>query len=57
MFGSALGSAVMGMTFVVDVQYGDFLIRAMDKMISQISMMRYMSEDGVEVPLVMQMPV
>lgn len=56
-FGAALGSAVMGMKPIADVQYGDFLFCAMDQIISQISMMRYFSGGKVRVPIVMRAPV
>ncbi len=57
LFGSALGSAIMGMRPIADVQYGDFLFCAMDQIVNQISMMRYMSGGKVKVPLVMRAPV
>jgi pyruvate/2-oxoglutarate/acetoin dehydrogenase E1 component len=56
-FGSALGSAIMGMRPIADVQYGDFLFCAMDQIVNQISMMRYMSGGRIKVPLVMRAPV
>ncbi len=57
LFGAALGAATMGMKPIADVQYGDFLFCAMDQIVSQISMMRYMSGGRVNVPLVMRAPV
>lgn len=57
LFGSALGAAVMGMKPIADVQYGDFLFCAMDQIVSQISMMRYMSGGKIKVPIVMRAPV
>jgi len=56
-FGAALGSAVMGMKPIADVQYGDFLFCAMDQIVNQISMMRYMSGGKIKVPIVMRAPV
>lgn len=56
-FGAALGAAVTGLKPIADVQYGDFLFCAMDQIVSQISMMRYMSGGEIEVPLVMRAPV
>lgn len=56
-FGAALGSAVMGMKPIADVEYGDFLFCAMDQIVSQISMMRYMSGGKIKVPIVMRAPV
>ena len=56
-FGVAVGAAMMGMRPVVDVQYGDFLMCAMDQITSNASMMRYMSGGTVQVPMVMRAPV
>ncbi len=56
-FGVAVGAAMMGMRPVVDVQYGDFLMCAMDQITSNASMMRYMSGGTVKVPMVMRAPV
>ena len=56
-FGAALGSAVMGLRPIADVQYGDFLFCAMDQVVNQISMMRYMSGGRIKVPIVMRAPV
>lgn len=56
-FGVAVGAAMMGMRPVVDVQYGDFLMCAMDQITSNASMMRYMSGGSVKVPMVMRAPV
>ena len=57
LFGAALGAATMGMIPIADVQYGDFLFCAMDQIVSQISMMRYMSGGKVNTPIVMRAPV
>lgn len=56
-FGGALGAAMMGMIPIADVQYGDFLFCAMDQVVNQISMMRYMSGGQIKVPIVMRAPV
>lgn len=56
-FGGALGSAIQGLRPIADVQYGDFLFCAMDQVVNQISMMRYMSGGKIKVPLVMRAPV
>lgn len=56
-FGAALGAAVMGMRPIADVQYGDFLFCAMDQVVNQISMLRYLSGGTIKVPLVMRAPV
>ncbi len=56
-FGMACGSAVMGMRPIADVQYGDFLLCAMDQIVDQIAKMRYMSGGKVSVPIVMRAPI
>ena len=56
-FGVAAGAAMMGMRPIVDVQYGDFLFCAMDQIVNNIAMMRYMSGGTVKLPLVMRAPV
>ena len=56
-FGVALGTAIMGLRPVVDVQYGDFIYCAMDQVVNQIAKMRYMSGGKIAVPLVMRAPV
>jgi len=56
-FGVALGTAIMGLRPVVDVQYGDFIYCAMDQVVNQIAKMRYMSGGKITVPLVMRAPV
>jgi len=54
--GVALGAAIMGLRPVADVQYGDFLLCAMDQMVNQVAKMRYMSGGKLTVPLVMRAP-
>jgi pyruvate dehydrogenase E1 component beta subunit len=56
-FGVACGAAMMGMRPIVDVQYGDFLLLAMDQIVNNIAKLRYMSGGQVKVPLVMRAPV
>ena len=56
-FGVAVGAAMLGMRPIADVQYGDFLLCAMDQIHSNASMMRYMSGGTVSVPMVMRAPV
>ncbi len=56
-FGMACGAATMGMRPIADVQYGDFLLCAMDQVVNQIAKMRYMSGGKLTVPLVMRAPV
>jgi len=56
-FGAALGASIQGMIPIADVQYGDFLFCAMDQIVNQIPLMRYMSGGKIAVPIVMRAPV
>jgi TPP-dependent pyruvate/acetoin dehydrogenase alpha subunit len=56
-FGAACGAALMGMRPIADVQYGDFLLCAMDQIVDQIAKLRYMSGGKLKVPVVMRAPV
>jgi len=56
-FGMACGSGAMGMRPIADVQYGDFLLCAMDQVVNQIAKMRYMSGGKVKMPVTMRAPV
>ncbi len=56
-FGAACGAAIMGMRPIADVQYGDFLLCAMDQIVDQIAKLRYMSGGKLTVPVVMRAPV
>lgn len=56
-FGMACGAALMGVRPVVDVQYGDFLLLALDQVVNNIAKLRYMSGGRTTVPVVMRAPV
>jgi pyruvate dehydrogenase E1 component beta subunit len=56
-FGAACGAAIMGMRPIADVEYGDFLLCAMDQVVNQIAKLRYMSGGKLKVPVVMRAPV
>ena len=56
-FGVALGAAMMGLRPVADVQYGDFILCAMDQVVNQVAKMRYMSGGRLTVPMTMRVPV
>lgn len=56
-FGVALGSCLVGLRPIVDVQYGDFLFCAMDQIANQIAKLRYMSGGKLKIPIVMRAPV
>ena len=55
--GAAVGSAVMGMRPIADVQYADFLFECMDELANQAAKLRYMSGGKLSVPMVMRAPV
>ncbi len=54
--GLCVGSAMMGMRPVADLQYGDFLFCMMDQLVNQAAKMCYMSGGKVKVPMVMRAP-
>jgi pyruvate/2-oxoglutarate/acetoin dehydrogenase E1 component len=56
-FGVACGAAMMGMRPIADVQYGDFLLLAVDQIVNNIAKLRYMSGGQIKMPLVMRAPV
>ncbi|HOK79792.1 MAG TPA: alpha-ketoacid dehydrogenase subunit beta [bacterium] len=56
-FGVALGSSLVGLRPIVDVQYGDFLFCAMDQIANQIAKLRYMSGGKIKTPIVIRAPV
>jgi acetoin:2,6-dichlorophenolindophenol oxidoreductase subunit beta len=55
--GVAAGAAVAGLRPVADVQYGDFLLLAMDQLANNAAKLRYMSGGKLSVPMVMRAPV
>lgn len=54
--GVCVGSSIMGMRPVADLQYGDFLFCMMDQIVNQAAKMCYMSGGKVHVPMVMRAP-
>jgi acetoin:2,6-dichlorophenolindophenol oxidoreductase subunit beta len=54
--GVCVGSAMMGMRPVADLQYGDFLFCMMDQLCNQAAKMCYMSGGKCHVPMVMRAP-
>lgn len=52
--GAALGAALTGLRPVAELQYLDFVMRAMDAVVNQVAKVRYMSGGQVEVPLVIR---
>lgn len=55
--GMACGAASVGLRPIADVQYGDFLLCAMDQIVNQIAKLRYMSGGKLTVPVVIRAPV
>lgn len=56
-FGIALGSAIMGLRPIADVQYGDFIFCAMDQVANETAKLRYMSGGKLKVPITIRIPV
>jgi pyruvate dehydrogenase E1 component beta subunit len=52
--GAGLGAALTGMRPVVEIQYADFILCAMDQVINQIAKFRYASGGRASVPLVIR---
>jgi pyruvate dehydrogenase E1 component beta subunit len=52
--GAALGAALSGLRPVAELQYLDFVMRAMDAVVNQVAKVRYMSGGQVQVPLVIR---
>jgi len=51
---TALGAALTGMRPVAELQYLDFVMRAMDSVVNQVAKARYMSGGQAKVPLVIR---
>jgi 2-oxoisovalerate dehydrogenase E1 component beta subunit len=54
--GIALGAAVGGLTPVAEIQFADFIHPAMNQIISEISKIRYRSNNDWHAPLVIRAP-
>jgi len=54
--GCCVGSAMMGMKPVGEVQYSDFLFTCMDEIVNEAAKMRYMSNGQYKVPMVFRAP-
>lgn len=52
--GAGVGAAVTGTKMIVEMQYVDFILCAMDQTINQAAKIRYMSGGKAEVPLVIR---
>jgi pyruvate dehydrogenase E1 component beta subunit len=56
MVGAAVGVAIGGMRAVVEMQFGDFLSCAIDQVVHQAAMLRYLSGGQVKIPMVIRLP-
>jgi len=55
--GAAIGAAMTGTRPVAEMQYGDFVLCAMDQVVNQAAKMHYMSNGQIRVPMVLRLPV
>ena len=56
MVGAAVGAAIGGIRAVVEMQFGDFLSCAIDQVVHEGAMLRYLSGGQVKVPMVIRLP-
>jgi pyruvate/2-oxoglutarate/acetoin dehydrogenase E1 component len=54
--GLGIGSALMGMRPIVEIQFSDFITHSMDQLVNQAAKLRYMFGGKAEVPLVLRTP-
>src|SRR5690625_2435646 len=54
--GCAVGAAMMGMRPILEIQFSDFVMIAMDNMVNQAAKMRYMFGGKAKVPTVIRLP-
>jgi pyruvate/2-oxoglutarate/acetoin dehydrogenase E1 component len=54
--GVAVGAAMMGMRPVVEIQFSDFLVNAMDQIVNQAAKVHFMFGGNVSVPMVIRTP-
>ncbi len=54
--GAAIGAAMGGLRPIVEFQFGDFLSVAIDQLIHQGAMLRYLTGGQVKVPMVIRLP-
>jgi acetoin:2,6-dichlorophenolindophenol oxidoreductase subunit beta len=52
--GAAFGSAVTGLRPVIEIMFGDFLTLAMDSLVNQSTKYRFLTQEQVNVPLVVR---
>lgn len=54
--GAAVGSAMTGMRPILEIQFSDFVMIAMDNIVNQAAKMRYMFGGKAKVPVVFRLP-
>lgn len=54
--GLAIGAAITGMRPVVEMQFSDFMVNAMDAIVNQAAKLHFMYGGNVEVPMVIRAP-
>ena len=54
--GMGIGAAMTGMRPVVEIQFSDFIVNAMDAIVNQAAKLHFMYGGNVEVPLVIRAP-
>ncbi|MBM4761204.1 alpha-ketoacid dehydrogenase subunit beta [Bacillus sp. B15-48] len=54
--GCAVGAAMTGMRPILEIQFSDFIMIAMDNIVNQAAKMRYMFGGKAKVPVVVRMP-
>lgn len=54
--GCAVGAAMMGMRPILEIQFSDFVMIAMDNIVNQAAKMRYMFGGKTQVPMVVRLP-
>ncbi len=54
--GLAVGAAITGLRPIVEIQFSDFLVNAMDAIVNQAAKLHFMYGGNVEVPLVIRAP-
>lgn len=54
--GAAVGAAITGMRPILEIQFSDFIMIAMDNIVNQAAKMRYMSGGKANVPVVIRLP-
>ncbi|MEK4306730.1 MULTISPECIES: alpha-ketoacid dehydrogenase subunit beta [Oceanobacillus] len=54
--GAAVGAAITGMRPILEIQFSDFIMIAMDNIVNQAAKIRYMSGGKANVPVVIRLP-